>query len=137
MTCLVILTLYCIALNRKAGLTFFMHNFLLLFKVFTNSLFELETIYTFSFNFTNSRFELKTSFISFHLHLQTHTLNMKLRCIVILTHLPFKHETLFSNFSFTSMNSGFEQKPPFMNLIYLDLYCTCELENCCYGVRSD
>lgn len=44
MTCSVILTLYCIALNRKDGLTFFMHNFLLLFKVFRNSPFELETI---------------------------------------------------------------------------------------------
>lgn len=79
MTCLVILTLYCIALNRKAVLTFFMHNFLLIFTVVTNSRFELETIYTFSFNFMNSRFELKTSFITFHLHLPTRALNMKVR----------------------------------------------------------
>ena len=35
------------------------------------------------------------------------------------------------------MNSGFEQKPPFMNLIYLNLHCTCELEKGGYGVRSD
>ena len=62
--CSVILTLYCIALNRRAGLTFFMHDFLLIFTVFRNSHFELETFYTLSFNFTSSRFELKTSFIS-------------------------------------------------------------------------